>query len=114
MKMLAYGLGGVVLALAMSVGAFALAGSTLSHPTPTVRIVGETPEPQPHPSTEPWVPSWSPNPHAVKPVQPVPAATATATDSSGSDDHGGGTTQPTPTSSSGDDHGSGDDDHDDD
>jgi hypothetical protein len=97
-KMVAYGLGGIALALAMSLGAFALAGSTLSQPPPTVRIVGATQTPRPH--------------------------TATADPTASPDDHGGGTTDPTPTTSAspddhggGDDHGgpgSGDDDHDDD
>ena len=82
-KMVAYGLAGIALALAMSLGAFALAGSTLSQPPPTVRIVGTTQTPRPH---------------------------ATATPSASLDDHGGGSTQPTPTaSSSPDDHGGGDD-----
>ena len=94
-KMVAYGLGGIALALAMSLGAFALAGNTLSQPPPTVRIVGATQTPQPH------------------------AANATPTASP--DDHGGGTTEPTPTASaSPDDHGGDDNsgpgggDHDDD
>jgi len=97
-KMVAYGLGGIALALAMSLGAFALAGSTLSQPPPAVRIVGTTQTPRPH--------------------------TATADPTASPDDHGGGTTDPTPTTSAspddhggGDDHsgpGSGDDDHDDD
>ncbi len=83
-KMVAYGLAGIALALAMSLGAFALAGSTLSQPPPTVRIVGVTQTPRSH------------------------AATATPTASP--DDHGGGTTEPTPSATaSPDDHGGGDD-----
>jgi len=83
-KMVAYGLGGIALALTMSLGAFALAGSTLSQSPPTVRIVGVTQTPRPH--------------------------TATATPTASPDDHGGGTTEPTPTASaSPDDHGGEDD-----
>lgn len=101
-KMVAYGLAGIALALAMSLGAFALAGSTLSHPPPTVRIVGVT-QTEPHPSAGAWVPSFSPDPHP---------ATSAPTHSASPDDHGGGTTEPTP---SGGDDGSGPDgDHDDD
>ena len=81
-KMVAYGLAGIALALAMSLGAFALAGSTLSQPPPTVRIVGATQTPRSH------------------------AATATPTASP--DDHGDGTTEPSATATP-DDHGGGDD-----
>jgi hypothetical protein len=78
-KAVAYALGGVVLAVAMSLGAFAIAGSALSDPAPTIRIVRETQTPQPHPSESDH------------------AATSTPTASASSDDHGG------------DDHGGGDD-----
>ena len=60
-KMVAYGLGGIALALAMSVGTFALAGSTLSQPPPTVRIVGVTQTPRPHAATA--TPTASPDDH---------------------------------------------------
>ena len=83
-KMVAYGLAGIALALAMSLGAFALAGSTLSQPPPTVRIVGVTQTPRSH--------------------------SVTSTPTSSPDDHGGGTTDPTPSATaSPDDHGGGDD-----
>ena len=103
-KVVAYGLGGIALALAMSLGAFALAGSTLSHPTSTIRIV-DVSQTQPHPSAGSWVPSFSPDPHP---------ATSAPTPSASPDDHGGATTEPTP--SGGDDNSipGGDDDHDDD
>jgi len=96
-KMVAYGLGGIALALAMSLGAFALAGSTLSEPPPTVRIVGATQTPRPHAATA--TPTASPDDHGGGTNEPTPAASASP------DDHGGG-------DNSG--PGSGDDDHDDD
>lgn len=109
-KIVAYGLGGIALALAMSLGAFALAGSTLSHPTSAIRIVGVT-QTQPHPSAEAWVPSWSPDPHPGSPAgsehaTSTPTTASPPTASASPDDHGGGDDNSGP--------GSGDDDHDDD
>jgi hypothetical protein len=115
-KALAYGIGGIVLAVAMSMGAFALAGSSLSHPTANVRILGDGgPTAQPHASSgASWTPEWSPDPRPSHAVEPAQAATSTPSPTTGADDHSG-STQPSG-SPSDDDHsgGSGDDDHDDD
>ena len=96
-KMVAYGLGGIALALAMSLGAFALAGSTLSQPPPTVRIVGATQTPRQAPT---GTPTASPGDRGGGTTDPTPTASASPDDHGGGDDHSGS--------------GSGDGDHDDD
>ena len=97
-KMVAYGLAGIALALAMSLGAFALAGSTLSQPPPTVRIVGTTQSPRPHTTTP--IHTASPDDHGSETPEPTQATSASPDDHGGGDDHSGS--------------GSGDGDHDDD
>ena len=84
-RIVAYGLGGVVLALGMSLGAFALAGSTLSEPPPTVRIVGTTQTPRP--TVTPSTASASPDDHGDASADPTPTASP---DDHGSDDDNSG------------------------
>ena len=86
-KMVAYGLAGIALALAMSLGAFALAGSTLSQPPPTVRIVGVTQTPRSHSVTS--TPTASPDDHGGGTTEPTPSATASPDDHGGGDDNSG-------------------------
>ena len=80
-----YGLGGLVLAVALSVGAYRLAGQRLGSPTHPVRPLGTVVNSPSSSSETPdasWAPSWSPEP-GNEPTPNVPS-------SSPSEDHGGG------------------------